>query len=184
MRDLIHQLTRTHYLDGKMHEALLTQIEGAAQPDRTGGASAGNDEPKVPVDVGAISIRQNIDWEARDYHYSLYGTDTGTLTEIIQAFGSTKNPEWAKYLEGKLGGWANSIRSYLHPTKPRYKINAPCPACGQRFYGEDRRIALSANCWDKDENLLPPGEWEVACAACPGEWRGEELSWFTQIIAA
>lgn len=182
MRNLIHQLTRTHYLDGRMQESLLTQIEGAAQPDRAGGASGPTSEVKVPVDVGAISIRQNIDWEARDYHYSMFGDDTGTLTAIIQAFDDESKPEWTEFLETKLQGWVNSIRSYLNPVKPPRKINQPCPACGTHLYGAEHEVALVLYCWGEDEKMLPPGEWRAQCRVCPAVWEGDQLGWLAKVL--
>lgn len=183
MRDLIHQLTRTHYYAGRMQESLLAQIEGAAQPDRAGGASAPASEMKVPIDVGSISILQTIDWEARDNHYALFGYDTGTLAGIIQNFGDVEREDWQKYLTGKLESWANSIRSYLNPTKPPRKINLPCPACGTHLYGAEHEVALVLYCWGEDETMLPPGQWRAQCKACPAVWEGEQLAWLSKVLS-
>ena len=184
MRDLIHQLTRTHYLEGRMQQSLLAQIEGAAQPDRAGGASGPTSELKVPVDVGAMSILQDIDWHARDYHYSLFGSDTGTLPAIIQAFETVEREDWQKFLDKKLGEWANSIRSYLNPVKPPRKINQPCPACGTHLYGAEHEVALVLYCWGEDEKMLPPGEWRAQCRVCPAVWEGEQLGWLSKVLSA
>lgn len=184
MRELIHQLTRVHYLEGRMQLSLLTQIEGAAHPDRTGGASGPTGELKVPVDVGAMSILQDIDWHARDYHYSIFGSDTGTLPAIIQAFETVEREDWRKFLEKKLGEWANSIRSYLNPVKPPRKINQPCPACGTHLYGAEHEVALVLYCWGEDEKMLPPGEWRAQCRVCPAVWEGEQLGWLSKVLSA
>jgi len=183
MRELIHQLTRTHYYAGRMQSSLLAQIEGAAQPDRAGGASGPTSEIKVPVDVGAISIRQNIDWEARDLNYSRVGSDTGALVAIIQSFETEERDDWAMHLEGKLETWANSIRSYLNPVKPPRKINQPCPACGVHLYGAEHEVALVLYCWGEDEAMLPPGEWRAQCRVCPAVWEGDQLGWLAKVLS-
>lgn len=184
MRDLIHQLTRTHYFEGRMQLSLLAQIEGAAQPDRAGGASGPTSEMKVPVDVGALSILQDIDWNARDLNYSRIGSDAGSLVAIIQSFETEERDDWAKHLEGKLETWANSIRSYLNPVKPPRKIHQPCPACGTYLYGAEHEVALVLYCWGEDESLLPPGEWRAQCRVCPAAWEGDQLGWLSKVLSA
>lgn len=185
----VHELTRPHLpagatLNTEPVPALLEQIEKATRPDRSGGASAGSDEPKVPVDVGAISLLQDISTAARQDHYELFGHDTAPLAALIQAFAAVEYPEWVAYLERITGEWCADITGYLNPTKPRRRLNLPCPSCGVHLHGADRKVALTLNCWGDDETMLHPSAWDANCAACGAAWEGEELRWLSSALAA
>lgn len=187
MRESIHRLTREHFRDGRMRPSLLDQIQGAAQPDRTGGAAHSSTELKIPVDVGAISLYQDIERAARDDHWRLFRDDEKTLAEVIQAFDDviTENelPEWPAYLERITDDWANSIHAYLNPTKPPRRLNRPCPACGERLHGPDREIALTLYCYADDGTLLKWGQWSAECRACTARWESDQLDWLSKALS-
>ncbi|WP_345600308.1 DUF7341 domain-containing protein, partial [Thermocatellispora tengchongensis] len=157
--------------------SLLEQLRGAVKPDAGGGA-AGSDGARLPVDVGAVSLLQDIERSARAEHQELFETQHGTLEQVIQRFATVTHPEWVDYLARVTGEWATSIDRYLRPRKPRRRLHQPCPACGVKYHGEERTPTLTLNCWGEDEETLPPAEWDAACGACGAEWRGEEITWF------
>lgn len=186
VRESIHRLTNEHFWDGRMRPSLLDQIQGAAQPDRTGGAAHSSTELKIPVDVGAISLYQDIERRARDDHWRLFKEDPKPLAEVIQAFDIviTKDelPEWPEYLANLTDAWANQIYDYLNPTKPPRKINRPCPSCGEHLFGEKREIALVLYCYAEDGTMLKWGQWSVECRSCTARWESDQLDWLSSAL--
>lgn len=180
----IHELTRPHLpagatLNTEPVPPLLDQIEHAAKPDTGGGASGGSDEPKIPIDVGAISLLQDITTAARDEHYELFGHHTGTLHTLIQAFAQVEHQEWVDYLERVTTEWVTSITNYLNPTKPPYRPAVPCPACHILYDTNGTGPGLRIHCWGEDEEMIAPGEWSAECIHCGAAWEagGEGMKW-------
>ncbi|MFJ2619705.1 hypothetical protein [Glutamicibacter sp. NPDC087344] len=142
---------------------------------------------KIPVDVGAISLYQDIDREARDEHWQLFKADQTTLPEVIQAFDDVittdELPKWPEHLSRITDAWAKQIHDYLNPTKPPRKINRPCPSCGEHHYGESREIALVLYCYDDEGVMLRWGQWSAECRACAARWESDQLDWLSKVLS-
>lgn len=181
MRDLIHQLTRDHVRDGKYRVSLLAELQGETTPGRNTSGGSPKDELKLPVAAGTIDLYQRIRKEAYDNLWKWkHVLCAGTVEDTIQAFayaGEGDDPgENIEYFTKLLQGWVDSIENLLRPSKPRRKIHAPCPACNEKYFGDERTVALTANIWDEHEKIMPPGSWDVVCGACGAEWKGEQLN--------
>lgn len=178
----IHELTRPHLpagatLDTEPVPALLEQLDAAVTAETRAG-SAGSNEPAIPLGTGSLALKQDIDWRARDEHYRLTGSDTGTLAAIIQAWATITDHEWVVFLEHVTQDWIDQIRQILTPTKPPYRPAVPCPSCGVLYNSNGEGPGLRVHCWAEDENPLPLGEWTAECVHCGAGWQdAEAMGW-------
>lgn len=184
LRALIHQLTRDHYLNGQTRVSLLAELQGETMPGRNSSGGGNSDEIKIPVAAGTIDLYRKIHKRAYDDLWKWRRMlCAGTLEDVIQCFEHT-DAENEGYFTDLLQSWVDEIENLLRPKKPRRKLHQPCPACNEKYYGPDRAPALSANCWDSKEQLLHPACWDVACAACGAEWKGDEVGFLRASFAA
>lgn len=183
MRELIHRLTRDHYRDGHIRVSLLAELQGETMPGRNS-SSGPTDELKIPIAAGTIDLYRRISEKAYDDLWKWKRClCAGTLEDVIQCFGYAE-PDNDEYFENLLQSWVDSIENLLRPKKPRRKIHAPCPNCGTKYHGPEREPAVTANCWDEQENMLHPGLWDVACDACGASWSGDKLPFLTSALSA
>lgn len=179
LKSNIHQLVNEHVVQDHLggyapNEPLLDQLAAAVVPD-TGGGQSSSGGPKVPVNVTAVALQQDIQREAREDYEALFIQDTPSLTAILEAWAQAKfTDEWEAYLERKTGEWCTKINKLLSPLKP-YHPSRPCPSCGQRYHGEDRNPTLSVHWLTKAGDTAHPQDWKMDCAACKASWEGEGL---------
>lgn len=184
LTQLAHQLTRPHYKNGAIRPSLLNELRGETTPGQNSSTGPATDEPKIPIAAGVIDLYQKIHKRAHDDLWKWrHMLCAGTLEDVIQCFTHT-DAQNEEYFTQLLQEWVDEIEGLLRPKKPRRKLHQPCPACREKYFGEDRAPALSANCWGTDEELLHPALWDVACAACGAEWKGDELGFLRASFAA
>lgn len=191
LASLIQQLTEPHLTTGPRGypvtaPPLLLELQQAVTPGNNGSAG-GKSGPPIPVSADTIDLEQRIRSEAAEDHYQMRGWYyRGTTRELLQSYLDDKmdapDADWSAYLEHVMLDWCDEINSIVRPSKPRRRLNTPCPSCGQKFYGEERQTCLTANCWGGDEELLHPALWHVQCEACKAEWEGETLKFFLAAI--
>lgn len=189
LQDQIHQLAREHLRtgpDGKAHKvpALLAELRNAVTPGNSmsGGGASG---PPIPINAEALDLLREIETAAKSDYYEMTGVQwTKTVDALLPwVAGLDLTPEWHTYLEQVTIGWIDQINEMLWPVKPRRKLTGKtCPACGQSFHGEERKVALSLGCWDTDGNLAKIGDWDIACAGCGAEWSGDQVSWLLRAL--
>lgn len=200
-RSAVHELTRehlTHTPGGNLlyAPALLEQLTDAVTPGATGPASASAGLP-VPVNLSAVVLYQEINAVTREAAAEMHGLPVpGTLPDVLRAVPEllpAYGEEWASWWANVLERWTGEIRTLLSPPPPRRTLPDPCPACGQSTHtvwdasaGEDvRKPALSVAYRDAAGAMLPPAEWDAACAACEATWQaGPEMSFFVRAITA
>jgi hypothetical protein len=164
--------------------ALLDQLE-ALDRSASGGRSGGM---SLPINVEAIDLMRCMEAEAREYMADLAPAFRGSLKEII-LFWATEDisGEDMVFYEHVTLDWCDQIEALLMPKKPRRKLPRACPACNVLLYGEegeDRTYALSGWFWDDDENMVHPSQWDVSCAVCGAQWKGDELAWLRSAFEA
>ena len=195
-----HQLTHEHLTTTTVGLAwappLLDQLEAAVTPGSTGPASSDAGAP-APINLGAVALYQEINGTTRQAADEM--TDRalrGTLPEVIaQAAAAAPewSDEWAAWWAGVLEKWCTDIRQLLEPPAPRRRLTGTaCPACGSATVDTwdptleeySRAPALSLAYRDAAGTMLPPAEWDAACAACDATWHGgEEMTFFTRAVA-
>ena len=178
LSDNIHRMTRPHMTRSSggpiTVPSLLDQLAAAVHPSAAGGASGGS-KIRIPIDAGAMSLHQDIDREAREHHRDAFGLDKfDTLEAIIQSFNEAPSPDWSTFLEHVTLDWVDRITALLEPAKP-YRPSHACPACEQRFHGEDNAPTLAVYWRDEDGKQRHPHEWVMECGACTAQWSGKEL---------
>lgn len=186
LSDNAHRLTEAHMTvqDGRYAKvpALLDQLENAVKPGSAGGRSGGM---SLPINVEAIDLLRSMDGEARDYMHELSPGWRGTLRDAIRFWAREDiSGEDMAFYEHVTLDWCDLITGLLKPKKPRRKMPIPCPSCGVKFHGDERAYALTANCWDAEEDLMHPQFWDVSCSACGAAWFGDELRWLTAALKA
>lgn len=180
----IHLLTSPHFHDSAIRPSLLQELRGEAMPGQTAGAGTGSDEPKIPIAVGTIDLMMAIEKEARAELLAWKNfTIAGDLEHTIHAYEHADG-DWALWFERITHKWVQQIDSLLHPVKPRKKLMHPCPACGIKLHGDERKPVLTLNCWDADETMMHPSKWDAECEACGATWVGDELTWLRNSLAA
>ena len=188
LSDNAHRLTEAHMAlqDGRYAKvpALLDQLEQAIRGELHNG-NAGGGGTALPVSVEALDLMRSMEGEGRDYMAELCPSFRGDLKAMVRfwATESISGEDHAFYEHVTLD-WIDLIEGMVAPKKPRRKMPVPCPSCGDTYHGEERSIALTANCWDKDEKMLHPSFWDVSCGACGASWYGEELKWLTAALKA
>ena len=190
LADNVHRLTSEHMtlVDGRPVKvpALLDRLEEGASPGSDGGRSAGS---PLPINVGAVDLMREIRAEALDAHWEMHATEyRGSLRGLLRLWarpGTLQTAEWEAYLEHVTLDWVDRIEALLKPSKPPRRISLPCPACGEKFAGEERKPALHLHCWGDDEAMLPPGEWRAECVACGAGWDAkEQMAWLVRAVTS
>jgi len=183
----IHKLTRAHLAtdpnDGKLKrfDSLLAQLAAACRSTlgAPGGASGG---ASVPLNMRAVQLERDIREAALNGHYEMRGFEyRGTLVDLLQSF-ATAEGIWETFLEHATMDWCDQITALLTPEKPRWKPSLECPACGQRFHGEENEPCLGLKYWDEDEKVAPQEQWHMLCAGCGAEWTGKEIVWLLKSL--
>lgn len=182
--DNIFRLTAEHLTmaDGKPESvpSLLDQLD-VATTDKNGRTGGGGGK-SLPISDAAYSLRQDIDWAARDEQYQRTGSDVGTLVAIIQSWASEQNPEMINYLEHVTLDWVDQIGAILNPVKPPWRPAVPCPACGIIYDREGNGPGMRVHCWGEDEAMLPPGQWTAECIHCDSAWTSENMPWLARVL--
>ena len=186
--EAVHKLTSPHIHDGNIRPSLLDELRNRTAPGQDAGAGTGTDEPKIPIAVGTVDLSMLIEKEARDELWAWkHFTIAGDLKYTIQAFDKPVGPwaeDWEKRFTSFANHWVRLINELLHPTKPRKKLMHPCPACGVKLHGDERKPSLTLNCWDEDEEMMHPSKWDASCEACGAAWVGDELNYLRASWAA
>lgn len=184
LADQIHRLTSEHMTmtDGHATKvpSLLDQLD-AAMIDKTGRAGGGGSRA-LPISDAAYSLRQDIDFAARDEQYQRTGTDTGTLVAIIQSWAIEQDAEMVAYLEHVTMDWCDQIKEIVSPSKPPWRPAVPCPACGIIYDREGNGPGMRVHCWGEDEAMLPPGDWTAECIHCKAAWTSENMPWLARVL--
>ncbi|MEZ2373109.1 hypothetical protein [Arthrobacter sp. RCC_34] len=175
----IHQLIRPHVIEDGLggytpNEPLLVQLQDALKPNNGGGAtSAGG--AKLPVNATALALQQDIAREATQANVTMTGYLINNTDQILHAWDTADlTLEWSTYLATLTTTWVNKIQKLISPAKP-YHPSRPCPACGQRFYGEERNPCLSVHWIGTDGQVTHPEDWTMECESCGAEWTGDSL---------
>lgn len=181
--DNLHRLTAEHMTmnDGGRAvkvPSLLDQLD-ASTTDKTGGGGSGTG---LPISAAAISLRQDIDFAARDEQYQRTGSDIGTLVGILQSWASEQDPEMIAYLEHVTLDWCDRIGAIISPVKPPWRPAVPCPACGIIYDRDGNGPGMRVHCWGEDEAMLPPGEWSAECIHCKAAWTAENMPWLARVL--
>ena len=184
LADQIHRLTNEHMTmtDGRTAKvpSLLDQLDSATV-DKTGRPGGGGGSA-LPISDAAYSLRQDIDWAARNEQYQRTGSDIGTLAAIIRSWVSESNPEMVAYLEHVTLDWIDQIAAIINPSKPPWRPAVPCPACGIIYDREGNGPGLRVHCWGEDEGMLAPGEWTAECVHCQASWTAENMPWLARVL--
>ena len=184
LQDHIHRLTSEHMTmtEGRAMTvpSLLEQLD-AALTDKTGRTGGGGGKALLISDA-AYSLRQDIDWAARNEQYQRTGSDVGTLVAIIQSWASESDAEMVNYLEHVTLDWIDQIGAIINPTKPPWRPAVPCPACGIIYDRDGNGPGMRIHCWRVDETMLPPGEWTAECVHCGAGWTAEKMSWLARVL--
>ena len=184
LRDQIHVLTSEHLTlqDGRPEKvpSLLDQLDAAISAETRSGSPGGG--KGLPIGTGAISLRQDIDWAARNEQYQRTGTDIGTLVAIIQSWATEQDAAMAGYLEHITMEWCDQIRSIITPSKPPWRPAVPCPACGTIYDKQGNGPGMRVHCWAEDEAILPPGQWSAECIHCGAAWASENMAWLARML--
>lgn len=188
----IDRLTNDHVTtghDGKPESRppLLVELQGAVHPGNDGSGSASASRP-LPINADAVDLIQRIKHDAHVDHYEMRGFRfRGTVRELLMSYQvpvfADLSAEWDDYLAHVTLDWVDAIDALVRPKKPRRKLSVPCPHCEQQFFGEERAVCLTANCWGEGEKWLPASKWDVRCGGCEAEWVGEDaVKWFLKAI--
>jgi hypothetical protein len=166
--------------------ALLDQLEAAVTAEtRAGSAGAGG--VSLPIGVGALSLLQDIERDARDHQNELIPSFAGTLKALIESWAVEDiNGEWLAFLEHVTLDWIDQISAIIAPSKPPWRPHRPCPSCGLRYGGDERRPNLQIHCWDDEGKLLrdPESTWWAECVHCGAAWGPSQMKWFMHAIYA
>ena len=181
----INRLTRDHLTSGSDGRpirvpSLLDQLN-AAVTVQTARNGSGSDGKPIPIGTGALSLRQDIEREARTHQHSISGSDIGTLVGILQGW-ATLTGEWAEFLEHVTLDWADQISALVAPTKPPRRLHRPCPSCGVLYGGDNMKAGLLIHCWDDEGGMLHVGEWTAECIHCGAAWGNQEMNWLTRAV--
>lgn len=181
----IHQLTEQYLTmsNGKAAKmpSLLDQLD-AAMTDKNGRAGAGGGGTALPISDAAYSLRQDIEWQARNEQYQRTGSDVGTLVDILKSWTREQDEQMAYYLEHVTLDWCDQITTMINPVKPPWRPAIPCPSCGVLYDRNGNGPGLRVHCWGEDEAILHPGEWTAECIHCEAKWEGENIPWLSQAI--
>jgi hypothetical protein len=184
LSDNIFRLTSQHLIitDGQATKvrSLLGQLD-AAMTDKTGRTGGGGSRALLISDA-AYSLRQDIDWAARNEQYQRTGTDIGSLGAIIQSWNNEQDAEMIAYLEHVTLDWCDQIKAIVNPSKPPWRPAVPCPACGIIYDREGNGPGMRVHCWGEDEAMLPPGDWTAECIHCKAAWTSEKMSWLARVL--
>lgn len=190
LRDNVHQLIRPHASrrpDGKIatRDALLDQLAEAISPGlRVGGTGQG--DSYVPIAVNALDTWRDIDKTLREEEQKRSGSMKGTPGSILARWETEVNPTMVTRLTEVTGDIVDDITDLIDPTPKRRALRKPCPACRTTWTHKgdgDRTSALTAGTHDPDGTMRQPRDYDVACAACGAEWRGQQLTWVLQVIS-
>jgi hypothetical protein len=192
LRENVHRLTREHLTtgpDGKpaSRPALLVELQGAVHPSKAASKNGVAGRP-LPINADAVDLIQLIKHDAHVDHYELRGFRfRGAISDLLNSYllpvYVDLSAEWELYLAQVTLDWIDAVDALVRPRKPRRKLSVPCPHCGEQFYGEDRAVCVTANCWGEGEEWLPAGQWDVRCENCGAEWKGDEaMRWFLKSI--
>lgn len=181
----VNRLTREHLTtghDGRPSKvpSLLDQLNTAVTVQTTRGGE-GSGGAAIPVGIGALSLQQDIEREARSHQHERVGNDTGTLIGILQAWASLEG-EWRDFLEHVTHDWIDQIAAIVAPTKPPRRLHRPCPSCGVLYGGDDMKAGLLIHCWDTDGGMRQVGEWTAECIHCGAAWTNEEMTWLRKAV--
>lgn len=163
--------------------ALLDQLENAVKTNAGRGLGGGSNP--LPINLDAIDLLRSMEGEARDYMAELSPSWRGTLRDAIRFWAREDiTGEDTAFYEHVTLDWCDLITGLLKPKKPRRRMPVPCPSCGVKFHGDERAYALTANCWDAEEELMHPEFWDVSCSACGAAWVGDEIDWLRSALKA
>lgn len=183
LADSIHILTSEHLTRDDTgayvkSPPLLAELR-AASGSNLGAAGGGKGGGGMIVNSKAVELENRIKEDALAEHFEMTGAEyRGGFVNLIRSWAVITNPQWVDYLEHVTTDWIDGIRTVLESVKPPWRPSIPCPACGQRFYGEDREPCLAVTYWDADaEAIAPPSAWSAECGGCGAQWVGDELKW-------
>ena len=185
LRVNINRLTNDHLttrITGRrvVMRPLLDLLDVAVSEQTTRGGDGGGGAA-IPVGVGALSLRQDIEREAREHQREMDGFTAYPLARIIQSWAVLEG-EWADFLEHVTLDWCDKIEAIVLPVKPPRRIHQPCPACGVLYGGDEMKPGLQVHCWDADEGMLPPGDWTAECIHCGASWDSGDMGWLIRAV--
>lgn len=185
LRENIHRLTSDHLttrITGKrvIMRALLDLLDVAITEQTTRGGD-GSGGAAIPVGVGAMSLRQDIERDAREHQAEMGSIEPASLTAILHSWIELEG-EWADFLEHVTLDWCDQIEAIVLPAKPPRRIHQPCPSCGILYGGDDMKPGLQVHCWGADEGMLPPGKWTAECIHCGASWTAGDMGWLARAV--
>lgn len=182
LADNVHRLTTEHMTmsDGRAVKvpALLDRLKEACTSS-LGAQGGGSGGAGLLINTAAVDLDREIRDEALANHYEMHATEyRGSLRGLIRMWarpGTLQTQQWETYLDGVTLGWCDRIEALLEQKRPPFKPSAPCPACGQRFFGPENTPTLNVIYWDNEnDRILPPGEWCAGCESCGAAWSGKD----------
>lgn len=179
LADNIHRLKNEHLsmADGRAVKvpALLDQLESACSSN-LGAQGGGSGGKGLLVNTRAVDLHREIRRDALAYHFEMHGYEfRGSLRGLIGSWVAPPTEQWGTFLEHATLDWCDRIGDLLESRRPPFRPSIPCPACGQRFHGDENAPALSIEYWDHEQDkALHPHSWTAECAACGAEWRSYE----------
>lgn len=157
-------------------EQLAARI-GSSIEGGNGSRSAARE--RVPIDVGAFTLLEEIDGMVRAWLLD-FGARPGRLVSTGEALrswfvffqASPREPEEVSRHEGRLWGWVQRVEDIVDPPTVE-EVTRPCPSCGERRTvqgsGEDA-VSVSAlrAVWRPSDASSSFAE----CRACGRKWAG------------
>lgn len=182
LQDAIHQLTRPHWslVDGALVEKppLLAELRAACVSTHGNHGGGGGQGVGLAVNSKAIEVETRIREDALAEQFERTGIEyQGGLVDLIQSWSGIDG-EWEAYLGKITDEWITDIQAALIQRRPPWRPTLNCPACGQRFHGNEREPNLWVEYWDHDEEKMNhPSQWSAGCDGCGAEWVGKEIDW-------
>ena len=166
-------------------DSLLNQLRTAIQSS-TRGAGASSNKAKLPLDVGALDLYNEINATATDYWSLFTQTHTvhGTLEHRIQSWTAhVIREEDIHAAERIVGGWVRDIHRMFNPPVIR-PLQKPCPHCGalRAWVNDDGELVQAwALTVDVTAGITHRSEWTGFCANCETTWEAGNI---TELLVA
>lgn len=177
----VHRLARVHHTmheDGtvtKQH-ALLDQLESATTT--TGNDGGRSNEARLPINVAAVDLQTEVREQIRETEQHRTGNTLPTRAALY-AWTTEEREDWSAYLSALTSNLCDRITQLINPAPRPRQLHIPCPACGIKYAGEERKPVLHADVYQPDGTMKHPDEYHVHCTECGAEWNGQEISWLT-----
>lgn len=175
----VHRLIRVHHTmneNGALtkQSALLDQLENATTT--TGNDGGRSNEPRLPINAAAIDLQIEIREQVKETEQHRTGSTMPTRAALA-AWATEERDDWSAYLAALTNNLCDRINQLINPKPRARQLHIPCPSCGTKYAGEERKPALHAEVYHPDGTMKHPNDYQVHCTECEAEWEGKEISW-------